>query len=258
MVTRPPSQPPTQAPAAAGGRPKIRLHVRQALGAGQQVTLTPEAAHYLFAVMRLPAGAEVALFDGASGEWAAELRPQGKRGGSATCLRHTAPQCDPADLWLLFAPLKKARTDFLVEKATELGVARLVPVQTAFTNAERIRRDRIEAQVAEAAEQCGATHVPQVDDLRPLSAVLDGWPGGRALLWADEGLAAGGAADAALPSGPAAVLIGPEGGFSAPERARIGALPFVHPLRLGPRILRAETAAVAALVLWQAQAGDWR
>lgn len=225
------------------------------------MTLSPEAAHYLFAVMRLPAGAEVALFDGISGEWAAEAAPQGKRGGTATCLRQTAPQRDPPDLWLLFAPLKKARTDFLVEKATELGAARLIPVQTAFTNAERIRRDRLEAQAAEAAEQCGATHVPVVDDLRPLQAVLDAWPEGRALYWADEGLAAEAAAEAAAaagPSGPAALLIGPEGGFSPAERARLSALPFVRPLRLGPRILRAETAALAALVLWQAQAGDWR
>lgn len=265
MVLRPPSS--SSEPAAGAGRPKVRLHVRQALGQGQQVTLTPEAAHYLFAVMRLPAGAEVALFDGVSGEWAAALTPQGKRGGTATCLRRTAPQRDPPDLWLLFAPLKKARTDFLVEKATELGAARLIPVQTAFTNAERIRRDRLEAQVAEAAEQCGATHVPQVDDLRPLAAVLDAWPEGRALFWADEDLAeralaeGEAATDAAAPmgpEGPAALLVGPEGGFSAPERARLRALPFVRPMRLGPRILRAETAALAALVLWQSRAGDWR
>jgi 16S rRNA (uracil1498-N3)-methyltransferase len=261
MVLRPPSDPPLSEPAARVERPKVRLYVDQPLGPGQQVTLPPEAAHYLFAVMRMGAGDRVALFDGRAGEWAADLSPQGKRGGTALCLAQTAPQRDPADLWLVFAPLKKARTDFLVEKATELGVARLVPVQTAHTNAERIRRDRLQAQVREAAEQCGATHLPQVDDLRPLGAVLDAWPAGRALFWADEGLA--GAAPPAEPTagddppGPAALLIGPEGGFSPAERARLSALPFVRPLRLGPRILRAETAAVAALVLWQARHGDW-
>lgn len=243
-------------PAPPLGRPKVRLFVDHPLGAGQQVTLSLDAAHYLFNVMRMGAGDRVALFNGTAGEWAAELTPQGKRGGTAACLAPVAPQRDPSDLWLIFAPLKKARTDFLVEKATELGVARLVPVQTDFTNAERIRRDRIEAQVREAAEQCGATHVPQVDDLRPLATVLAAWPAGRALVWADEGLA--GSAGTPPPPAPAALLIGPEGGFSAAERARLRGLDFVHPLSLGPRILRAETAAVAALVLWQAGAGDWR
>jgi 16S rRNA (uracil1498-N3)-methyltransferase len=237
-------------------RPSVRLFVEHPLGPGQQVPLTPEAAHYLFTVMRLGAGAMVALFDGASGEWAAELMPEGKRGGRAVCLVQTAPQRDPADLWLVFAPLKKARTDFLVEKAVELGVARLVPVATERTNAERLNSGRIRAQMTEAAEQCGATHVPALDELRPLATVLAGWPTGRALIWADEGRA--GAGPSAWPGAPAAVLIGPEGGFSGPERTRLAALPFVHPVALGPRILRAETAAAAALVLWQAQAGDWR
>jgi len=235
-------------------RPGVRLYLDQPLGPGQQVILSPEAAHYLFAVMRLGAGDRVALFDGRSGEWAAELVPQGKRGGVAHCLYPTAPQRPPADLWLLFAPLKKARTDFLVEKATELGVARLVPVQTARTNAERIRRDRLEAQAREAAEQCGATHVPQVDELRPLAAVLAGWPSGRTLMWADESRP--GLPPPAAPA-PAALLVGPEGGFASDERARLTTLPFVRAIGLGPRILRAETAALAALTLWQAAAGDW-
>lgn len=254
MVDRPPSAHLTQAPAAESGRPKVRLYLEQPLGDGQQVTLPAPAAHYLFNVMRMGAGDRVALFNGTSGEWAAELHPEGKRGGRAQCLRQTAPQRAPADLWLLFAPLKKARTDFLVEKATELGAARLVPVQTAFTNAERLRRDRLTAQVIEAAEQCGATHVPQVEDLRPLGAVLDGWPEGRTLFWADESRP--GAGPPATP-GPAAILIGPEGGFSPAERERLRALPFVRPMGLGPRILRAETAAVAALTLWQSRLGDW-
>jgi len=259
MVRRSPHTPAPAAgtppdPDAPAGRPGVRLYLEHALGPGQQVTLPPEAAHYLFTVMRLGSGDRVALFNGQHGEWAAELSQQGKRGGVALCLYQTAPQRMPADLWLLFAPLKKARTDFLVEKATELGAARLVPVQTDHTNAERIRRDRLTAQAREAAEQCGATHVPDVDDLRPLAAVLNGWPAGRTLYWADESRPDAGPPDT---PGPAAILIGPEGGFSPAERARLAALPHVRPMGLGPRILRAETAAVAALVLWQARLGDW-
>lgn len=250
MVTTRPSGP--TPPDTA--RPSVRVFLEQPLGEGQQVILPPEVAHYLFAVMRLGAGARVALFNGRDGEWAAELNPQGKRGGTAACLWPSAPQRNPADLWLVFAPLKKARTDFLVEKATELGAARLVPVQTAHTNAERIRRDRLTAQAREAAEQCGATHVPAVDDLRPLAALLDAWPADRLLFWADESRPR--SPPPGTP-GPAAILIGPEGGFSPAERARLSALPFAHPMGLGPRILRAETAAVAALVLWQSRLGDW-
>lgn len=244
--------------AAAPDRPRVRLFVEQPLGQGQQVSLSQAASHYLFAVMRLGAGARVALFDGANGEWCAEITEAGRKRGSARCIEQTAPQRDPPDLWLLFAPIRKARTDFIVEKATELGAARICPVQSDFTNAERIRRDRLQAHAVEAAEQCGGTFVPPVDELRPLGAVLDGWPGGRTLFWCDEALA-GSALDAttAPASGPAAILIGPEGGFSPAERTRLAALPLLHRLALGPRILRADTAAVAALTLWQARFGDW-
>jgi len=252
-----PTPPGDLATDALASRPKVRLYVDHPLGAGQRVTLSEGAAHYLFHVMRLAPGTRVGLFNGQAGEWAAEVAPQGKRSGLAVCEAQLAPQVTPPDLWLVFAPLKKARLDLVVEKAVELGAARLVPVQTDFTNAERLRRDRLEAQLREAAEQCGATHVPVLDDLRPLGQVLRDWPPGRALIWADEGLARNPGATA-LPPAPAALLIGPEGGFSPPERARLAALPQVHPLRLGPRILRAETAAIAALVLWQAAQGDWR
>jgi 16S rRNA (uracil1498-N3)-methyltransferase len=161
------------------------------------------------------------------------------------------------DLWLLFAPLKKARTDFLVEKAVELGAARLIPVQTDFTNADRIRQDRLQAHAVEAAEQCGGLSVPVVEDLRPLPRLLADWPAGRHLMWCDETALGAATALAALPRGPWAVLIGPEGGFSPAEQARLRGLPFVQRVSLGPRILRAETAAVAALVLWQSALGDW-
>ncbi len=205
--------------------------------------------------MRLSVGAHVALFNGADGEWLGQIVTANRKGGDVQCLAQTAPQREPADIWLLFAPIKKARTDFIVEKAVELGVARLLPVQTDWTNSERIRQDRLQAHAVEAAEQCGATHVPDVDDLRPLARVLADWDASRALIWADEGLAGGIAPP--LPPAPAAILIGPEGGFSPAERTRLRALPFVAPVALGPRILRADTAAVAALTLWQAQCGDW-
>ncbi len=238
-------------------RPRVRLYVEQALGEGQPVALNEAAARYLFSVMRLAPGAMVALFDGKSGEWAAEITEAGKRGGTALCRAQTAPQHTPPDLWLFFAPIKKARTDFIVEKATELGAARICPVQTDFTNAERIRRDRLQAHAVEAAEQCGGTFVPPVDDLSPLPAVLGDWPAGRLLYWGDEALATGGARPAPPEPGPAAILIGPEGGFSPTERARLAALPFIRPMALGPRVLRADTAAVAAITLWQAAVGDW-
>ena len=158
-------------------------------------------------------------------------------------------------MWLLFAPLKKARTDFVVEKAVELGVRRIVPVQTDFTSADRVRRDKMIAHAVEAAEQCGAMTVPEVAEVQPLAKVLAGWSKERALIFADEGMDS---AAAAMPPAPAAILIGPEGGFSDAERMRLRALPFVSPVPLGPRILRAETAAVAAVTLWQAAQGDWR
>ena len=164
----------------------------------------------------------------------------------------------PPDLWLMFTPVKKDRTAFIVEKAVELGVARLMPVATRHMNSERWRADKQTAHAVEAAEQCGATFVPKVDDLQPLDRVLSNWPEGRALYWADETLAKGSSTPAAVIAGPAAILIGPEGGFSEEEKTRLRALPFVRPLALGPRILRAETAALAALVLWQSTVGDWQ
>ena len=237
---------------------KIRLYVEHPLGEGQTVPLTPAQAHYLFAVMRQEAGAQVLLFNGRDGEWRAEVAGAAKKSGTLACLAQTRPQQMPPDLWLLFAPIKKARTDFIVEKAAELGAARICPVQTDFTNSERIRRDRLQAHAIEAAEQCGGTYVPPVDDLQKLGSLLDGWNSARQILFCDETLADRPAG--ALPGtpGPWAILIGPEGGFSAPERARLAALPFAHATRLGPRILRADTAAVAALTLWQARLGDWR
>jgi 16S rRNA (uracil1498-N3)-methyltransferase len=208
--------------------------------------------------MRLAEGAEVALFNGRDGEWAAVVERAAKKAGALRCTAQTAPLRRPPDLWLLFAPIKKARTDFIVEKAAELGAARICPVQTAFTNAERIRRDRLQAHAVEAAEQCGGTFVPEVAELQRLDRALDAWPEDRHLLFCDEALAGPAASLADAPRGAWAVLIGPEGGFSEPERARLRAMAETTAIRLGPRILRAETAAVAALTLWQQALGDWR
>ncbi len=238
-------------------RAKIRLFVEQPLGQEQEIALSQEHAHYLFNVLRKGIGTDIALFNNRDGEWLAEVVAGSKRGATALCKAQSAPQRLPPDLWLLFAPIKKARTDFIVEKAAELGAARIIPVQTDFTNSERIRQDRLQAHAVEAAEQCGGTFVPEVTALTPLARLLADWPATRALIWADEALSAG-ARLAPLPPPPAAILIGPEGGFSEPERARLRALPHVHPIALGPRILRADTAAVAALTLWQSQKGDWQ
>ncbi|MFN4060154.1 MAG: 16S rRNA (uracil(1498)-N(3))-methyltransferase [Paracoccus hibiscisoli] len=237
---------------------KIRLFIDHPLVAGQAVPLDAGQSHYLSGVMRLRQGDAVAVFNGRDGEWQASLQEAGKRGGSLMVVAQTAPQQDPPDLWLIFAPIKKARTDFIVEKAAEMGAARILPVQTDHTNSDRIRQDRLQAHAIEAAEQCGGTFVPPVADLVPLSRLLDGWDPARRILWADESRAGPAQTLAGLPAGPWAILIGPEGGFSAGERARLSRLPFVTPVSLGPRILRADTAAVAALALWQAALGDWR
>lgn len=236
---------------------KIRLCVDQPLGQGQSVPLTEAQAHYLFGVMREGVGARVLIFNGRDGEWLAEVAEAGKRKGALACLEQTRPQADAPDLWLIFAPVKKARTDFIVEKAVELGVSRLIPVTTEFTNSERLRRDKAEAHIREAAEQCGAVHLPEMCDIAPLARRLAGWEPARRILWADESRTAAAATFTDLQPGPWAILVGPEGGFSDSERDALRGLPFVEPISLGPRILRAETAAMAAIALWQAHLGDW-
>ncbi|MGK7654343.1 16S rRNA (uracil(1498)-N(3))-methyltransferase [Roseovarius sp. B08] len=237
---------------------KIRLYVVHPLGEGQTVPLDRDQAHYLFGVMRQGAGDAVLLFNGHDGEWRATVAEAGKRKGLLNVERQTRPQQDPPDLWLLFAPIKKARTDFIVEKAAEMGAARILPVQTDFTNSERIRQDRLQAHAVEAAEQCGGTYVPEVTNLQKLDRLLADWPEGRQLMFCDEALARPG--EAGRKDGqaaPWAILIGPEGGFSDAERVRLHDLPFTHAASLGPRILRADTAAVAAMTVWQQRFGDW-
>ena len=220
------------------------------------MTLEKDQSHYLLNVMRMAPGSGLEVFDGRTGAYPATLAGGSRKGAVLEMGERDRPVRMPPDLWLLFAPIKKARTDFIVEKAAELGARRIVPVRTEFTNSERVRSDRLRAHAIEAAEQCGGTFVPEVADMTSLSSVLDAWPDERTLVFCDETQAGPATGWDALPPGPAAVLIGPEGGFSEAERARIAGIG--HPVSLGPRVLRADTAAVAALTLWQDRFGDWR
>lgn len=214
-------------------------------------------AHYLVQVMRLKRGDAVKLFDGESGEWLATVADPGRRRvvvEVGECLRGVEPV---PDLWLCAAPIKKGRIDWIAEKACELGVARLVPVITARTIIDRLNGERLQAHMVEAAEQCGRTAVPELAEPVKLAALLREWPVERALFFADETGGAPAAAAMAAHPGPAAILIGPEGGFTPEERDAIRAIPQAIGIGLGPRILRADTAAAAAVTLWMASAGDW-
>ncbi len=236
---------------------KIRLFVEHPLAPGNSVPVDRDQANYLFNVMRLGVGAHILLFNSADGEFLAEVADAGKRRGLLLVKEQTKPLQMPPDLWLLFAPIKKARTDFIVEKAAEMGAARIMPVMTQYTNSDRIRRDKLQAHAMEAAEQCGGTYVPEVADIAKLGAVLDTWPEDRQLMFCDEARVGPAETLAHSKSGKWAVLIGPEGGFSDAERDRLHKLPQTTPISLGPRVLRADTAAVAALTVWQAALGDW-
>jgi len=236
---------------------KIRLYVEHALGQGQSVPLDKAQAHYLFGVMRQTEGAHVLLFNGTDGEWLAQVTQAGKRGGVLTCVEATKPLQMPPDLWLIFAPIKKTRTDFIVEKAAEMGARRIVPVQTDFTNSGRVQRDRLQAHAVEAAEQCGGTFVPEVAEMIKLDRLLEQWAAERSLMFCDEALAGQDTGLSAAKPGPWGILIGPEGGFSDRERIRLRGLEYTQPVTLGPRILRADTAAVAAMTVWQQVLGDW-
>jgi 16S rRNA (uracil1498-N3)-methyltransferase len=233
-----------------------RLYIDQPLSAGLGLVIDGGQAHYLGSVMRLKAGDSIALFDDVSGEWRALIETVGKRAISVRVEEKTREREAVPDLWLLAAPIKKGRIDWIAEKACELGVARLQPVITRRTIVDRLNLDRLRAHMIEAAEQCERTALPRLDEPVKLPAVLKDWPADRTLIFADE---EGGVsmADVARP-GPAAILIGPEGGFTAEERAAIKALPQAVGVSLGPRILRADTAMAAAISVWMALAGDWR
>jgi 16S rRNA (uracil1498-N3)-methyltransferase len=245
-------------PATPAWPPKslTRLFVRAALAPGARVELDGPQANYLGNVMRLGVGAELLVFDGRSGEWLAKVAETGKKRMSLSVERRTREPETIPDVWLAFAPVKRAQTDWLVEKATELGAARLLPIITQRTIAERIKLERLEAITIEAAEQCGRTVLPTIAEPVTLKQLLAGRdPGGR-LYFADE---TGGEPPAnAFVAGPALILTGPEGGFTDDERAMVRAANNVVAFSLGPRILRAETAALAALAAYMTIAGDWR
>lgn len=245
-------------PAVPAWPPKSlpRLFVRQPLGADAQVQLDSGQANYLGNVMRLGEGDELLVFDGHSGEWLARISRAAKRSMTLQVEQQTREPESLPDVWLAFAPVKRTQTDWLVEKATELGVMRIVPVITRRTIVGRVKLERLEAIAIEAAEQCGRTRVPEVDDPLPLQHLLDHRDSLRTLYFADEG--GGEWAPDAFTAGPCVILIGPEGGFTEEERAAIRRAPNAEPVSLGPRILRAETAAVAALSVYMAVAGDWR
>jgi 16S rRNA (uracil1498-N3)-methyltransferase len=244
-------------PATPAWPPKSlpRLFVREPLGKGARVELNAGQANYLGNVLRLGAGSELLVFDDSTGEWLARIAEAGRKHMTLAVERKTRELEAVPDVWLAFAPVKRAQTDWLVEKATELGAARLIPVMTRRTVAERVKLERLEAIAIEAAEQCGRTILPGISEPASLKELLER-DIARTLYFADE---SGGepVADAFKP-GPALILTGPEGGFTDEERALIRAAPGTVAVSLGPRILRAETAALASLAAYMAVAGDWR
>ena len=243
-----PAWPPKSAP---------RLFVEQELSQGLRVDVGGPQAHYLAKVMRVAPGDAVVLCDDMTGEWAAEVVEVGKRNIALDVTRILRGREAVPDLWLCAALLKKDRFDLLLEKATELGAARIVPVLTRRCVADKLNPDRARSIVTEAAEQCARTALPEMRPVTKLDALLEGWSAERALFFADEEGGANAAEVFAAHKGPAALMTGPEGGFDDAERALVRAHPSAVAISLGPRILRGETAAIATTALWMAEAGDW-
>jgi 16S rRNA (uracil1498-N3)-methyltransferase len=237
-----------------------RLFLDSDLGSGMTIALDAEPSNYLRNVLRLSAGDAVHVFNGSQGEWRATIAEAGKKKTALAITEQVRTQTKAGDLWYLFAPLKHARLDYMVQKAVEMGVSRLQPVMTRRTQSGRVNLDRMRANAIEAAEQCGILNLPEIGEPLALDKLLADWPADRALIFCDEGSETDNplAALKKVPRGPLAVLIGPEGGFDTGERAKLGKHPQVTALSLGPRILRADTAAVAALALVQAELGDFQ
>jgi 16S rRNA (uracil1498-N3)-methyltransferase len=238
-----------------------RLYVDAALTAGAAIALDSPRGHYLRNVLRREKGASVLLFNGRDGEWLAEIEELAKSGTLLSVQRQTVAQRMGPDLWLVFAPLKRERIDLLAEKATELGCRRLQPIFTQHTAVTRVNVERLAAHVMEAAEQTERLDLPEVAEPRRLSEILESWPADRRIILCAEAGAAAPIAEAlaGLPREvPYAVMTGPEGGFASSELDHLRKLPFVTPVGLGPRVLRADTAAIAALACWQALLGDGR
>jgi 16S rRNA (uracil1498-N3)-methyltransferase len=251
--------PPDTDLADTGG--KVRLFVEASLGGGAKVTPSDGQAHYLLHVMRSREGTRVLLFNGRDGEWRACITEVTRRNCTLLCESQSEAQAEVPDLWLAFAPIKKTPADYLAQKATELGVAVLQPAITNRTVARRVNLERMRANAIEAAEQSGRLSVPEIREPVALDALLRSWPTGRRLLFCDEGgdaAAIAKALDDARGQTQWGVLTGPEGGFDPEERAAIRQCAFVLPVTLGPRIMRADTAALSALSVWQSICGDWR
>ena len=234
--------------------PRHRLFVEAALAQGAAVALAPEQAHRLLHVLRAVRGDAVALFNGRDGEWRAVLAESKKHGATLTVEGRLREQAPEPDLWLLFAPIKRGPVDLMVEKATELGAAALHPVWTRHTDVQRLNLDRLRAIAIEAAEQCGRLTVPEIHPPRTLEQTIADWPADRRLIVLDESGKGEPIATklSSLTDGRAAILVGPEGGFAESELDALRALSFAVAVDLGPRILRAETAAIAALACYQA------
>lgn len=243
-----PAWPPKSAP---------RLFVAPTLSPDAQVVIEGGQAHYLARVMRIAPGDAVVLCDDQTGEWAARVVEAGKREVVVTCEALLRPREEVPDFTLCAALLKKDRFDLVLEKACELGVRRIQPVLTRRCVADKLNLERARAVLTEAAEQCARTALPEITAPVKLEALLKGWQTDRALFFADENGGANAAQQFAAIAGPAALLIGPEGGFDEAERAAVRALPQTHAITLGPRILRGETAAIAAIALWMGTTGDW-
>lgn len=244
------------------GPPNIRLYVPGPYGAGLAPVLNRDQAHYLFGVMRRKAGDIIGVFNGTDGEWQAEITDISRKAVTIRLVSRVRPQRQLPDLWLCFAPLKKARIDYLAQKATEMGAAVLQPVLTERTMINRVNVDRLRTNAIEAAEQCTLTTVPEVTDPVKLEQLLDNWDPRRHLMFCDETASDQHSAAETLrnfvPGEPWGILIGPEGGFSPLEVDMIRDLPNAVPVSLGPRIMRADTAIVAAMAVWQAILGDWQ
>ena len=243
-----PAWPPKSAP---------RLFVPQGLSLDAQIVIEGPQAHYLSRVMRIAAGDAVVLCDDQTGEWAARVVDAGKREVVVTCETLLRPREQVPDFTLCAALLKKDRFDLVLEKACELGVRRIQPVLTRRCVADKLNLERARAVLIEAAEQCARTALPEIAAPVKLEALLKGWDADRALFFADENGGANAVQQFAAHAGPAALLTGPEGGFDEAERAAVRALPSAHAITLGPRILRGETAAIAATALWMGTRGDW-
>lgn len=236
-----------------------RLFVDAPLSAGGRIPVVAEQANYLLNVLRLDAGSVILVFNGRDGEWRTQIAERSKRSCTLICEERVREQEDGPDIDYLFAPLKRSRLDYMVQKAVEMGVARLRPVLTQHTIAERVNLDRMRANAVEAAEQCGILRVPEVFDPVKLEKALESWDEARTLVFCDESAAVANPVEAlgGIARGKLSLLVGPEGGFSEAEQKLLRAKPYAKAISLGPRILRADTAAVAALAVVNTVAGDW-